>query len=1505
MLPGGPADKFGNRYETWWTVSELVRILHGDADDIRIEVPGVDKAEFVVTKGACREFHQVKRSHPNGKWSLDALRANGLLSEFGRMLAGNLDRFVFASGSEARELSDLCAAARGSSSVAEFKDVFLASKKQKQGFEKLCACWKFDVPTAVELLKRIKVHTIDERQLEEKVRWGVKALFLADPQSVVDALRTIVTDSVHDRIDRKHLVKQLDRRGYPLRRLTSPESAITAVQTATDHYLEGARQRLIRHQLIPRAAANDLLAKLDGTDTVSIVTGGAGVGKTACVVQIVDALRAQGLPVLAFRLDRHMSASTTKKLGNCLDLEESPVLVLSAAANEIARPGVLIIDQVDAVSTMSGRSSVAFELVEHLVHEARGAQGQTTIHTVVVCRAFDWNNDHRLRQLAPNSQDPIELAEFTVDEVKKILGGASFEPTLFKQRQIELLRLPQNLYLFLEIGFDTSSTPAFDRVMDLYNRYWERKRRSASERAAPSPDEWMAVIETVCNEMNATQRLEVPKEKLDMVSQEYLNQMASEGVLTFDGRRYGFGHESFFDYCFARLFVARTGTVVSFLQASEQHLFRRAQVRQVLAYLRDADFDRYLRELRALLSDEGIRPHLKDLAFALLADVTNPRQEEWMIWEEWMTPGDASVDGTTRPDKLSARAWQRFCTSPGWFDFAYQRGLVEGWLPSDNPRVVDNVVGNYLRIQQRYAPDRVAALLEPYTEHGDPWPIRLRYVMQWAELHTNRRFFDLFLRLVDNGVLDEARGPIGENSTFWDILYPLGKDRPEWVPEALACRIQRRHAVMRAASKDLHSSEIIGYSSIAAEMLLVSAEQVPAMFVKHLLPVVLKISGSSLTGDSPPRRDKVWLRLIQTDHPSGEGACLLGLARALAALAGNVDNDLKDVIADLRSRDTYVSNYLLLALYRGGAARYADEAIAVLCVEPWRFQCGFTDSPNWCASETIRSAVPHCTPKNRERLEAVVLKYVSPNEHSKHGYSSHGRARFALLTAIPVELLSAAARNHIQELTRKFGEPEGEPRGIVRGYVTSPIEQSSADLMTDEQWLRAIKKYDSEERAPLAHNELRGGALELARALGARVKEDPARFARLSLRFPIEANPLYMKGVLGALKDAEIPYDLKLQVCRKAFTNTGVPCGAEIADVLGAAEDPLPDDAVCMLHWIATEHGDPAKEAWQEDAGRGQRYYGGDILTNGINTVRGRAAEAIQSLILTNAVYIDRFRTTLERMVQDRSTAVLSCVAGTLRAVANRDTELAKSLFQNMNLSEDSLLATPHVDYFLRNLLRNNYAELEPIIVRMIRSSDTGVQQTGARLASFAVLQNGSNGVALVEEALNGDTGSRLGVAQVAAANCANPECRAWCRESLVVLFDDAAAEVRSEAASCFRYMVVEDLDESAALITSFCDSKAYEDDSGSLLRELEKARGRLPGEACLACEKFLDRFSREATDIRTQHFAGAYALAKLVFRTYQQHQDDEWTSRTLDLIDRLYVEGIVDVHGEMEKFER
>ena len=81
-------------------------------------------------------------------------------------------------------------------------------------------------------------------------------------------------------------------------------------------------------------------------------------------------------------------------------------------------------------------------------------------------------------------------------------------------------------------------------------------------------------------------------------------------------------------YCFARTLPNGGRDFVTFLENDAQHLFRRAQLRQVFAFLRDDDFAAYLASLSSLISSERIRPHLKLLAVELLAAHPQARDEE-------------------------------------------------------------------------------------------------------------------------------------------------------------------------------------------------------------------------------------------------------------------------------------------------------------------------------------------------------------------------------------------------------------------------------------------------------------------------------------------------------------------------------------------------------------------------------------------------------------------------------------------------------------------------------------------------------------------------------------------------------------------------------------------------------------------------------------------------------------------------------------------------------------
>ena len=680
-LPGGPSDKIGNRYELWWTISQFVRIIDGKAESIRIEDPTIDKAEFVITAGDCREFHQTKRSHPEGKWSLYSLQSL-LQTMFNQLSASTNTRFIFISGSEARELKELTARAVDAKDLQEFESVFVSAESQKKNFNILKDFWNADTATAYEILQRIEVRTIDEIGIEQQVRDSLSARFLTKPDNVCDVLRSFAEDSIHDEINHERLISYLKSKGFTLRQLAKPDDAPSLISGATDRYLK-ARRMLIQDTLIPRSSTQEILSKTKENETNGIncvLTGKAGGGKTGCVIECVETLRKRDdAVVLAFRLDRIDPVSSTKKLGEHLDLEESPALVLATAAESMSCDAVLIIDQLDAVSTTSGRSSDFFEVVEDLLDEVRGLRNRVKFHVIVVCRKFDWENDHRLRR--PLGKEPVEVSviDFSLDEVKSVIESGGFKADLFNAKQLELLCLPQNLSLFLDTNYNSGSRPPFFTQKDLFDRYWNEKRQAVKDRIDPPSDHWIDVIQGLCDKMTESRQLSVLRERLDQFPPDYLRSMKSEGVLSEDQNCYSFGHEAFFDYCFARVFIGKQESLIKFLKKSKQHLFCRAQVRQILIYLRDVDRERYCEELNALLTDEKIRYHLKDLAVAVAVEMPNPEEAEWNVLKPWIESQlEAIKSGTPNTDKFASLVWSRFFSSQSWFQVADAKGTYRG-----------------------------------------------------------------------------------------------------------------------------------------------------------------------------------------------------------------------------------------------------------------------------------------------------------------------------------------------------------------------------------------------------------------------------------------------------------------------------------------------------------------------------------------------------------------------------------------------------------------------------------------------------------------------------------------------------------------------------------------------------------------------------------------------------------------------------------------------------------
>src|SRR3546814_6760921 len=86
-----------------------------------------------------------------------------------------------------------------------------------------------------------------------------------------------------------------------------------------------------------------------------LVAGGAGMGKSAVIADVIDRLRDDGTLHLAFRVDQAGAIATLDELGaQTVGTADNPVVILEQLA--AGKRAVLIVDQADAVSEVSGRS---------------------------------------------------------------------------------------------------------------------------------------------------------------------------------------------------------------------------------------------------------------------------------------------------------------------------------------------------------------------------------------------------------------------------------------------------------------------------------------------------------------------------------------------------------------------------------------------------------------------------------------------------------------------------------------------------------------------------------------------------------------------------------------------------------------------------------------------------------------------------------------------------------------------------------------------------------------------------------------------------------------------------------------------------------------------------------------------------------------------------------------------------------------------------------------------
>jgi hypothetical protein len=1497
-LPGGATDKLGNRYEGRWTVFCMVDVMDEKADFIHLEKPGEDSFEFFVSRNSQQlECHQVKRQKSGlGHWTLSALENTQIqvLTDFWGKLSDPDIFCVFVSTQDADQLRELADRARSAQSWVEFEQEFLKSSKQSTNFSNLCKIWG-NCPQikAYEALQRIRAETVGEEFLLNVVESRIAALVEGDSKTVRLELAELVLEKIHHKLTAYDIWHELENRGYCRRQWGKDLHVIAAVKTVNESYLSSLQDMSIAGRPpISRDEVQTVCDRLTGGEGKRsvLLVGEAGVGKTGVMLQVVEQLRQHGLPILAFRIDNLNPEPMPDNVGQQLGLPGSPAVVLA----NIAQGGdcVLVIDQIDAVSLASGRNPQFFICIEQIIKQA---QAYPNMRLLLACRKFDLDNDSRFKKLTGEKgvAETLFVNRLSYEKVREVVAEIGLDETRLTERQLNLLSIPLHLSLLAEIPQDTAiDTLSFTIAKDLLDQFWKYKQLRVKERLGRVV-QWTQVINLLCDRLSneQIQGLSVSENIVDDYVDDAMA-MAAEHVLAWEGKRIRFFHEAFFDYAFARSFAARGQNLLSFLRSAEQHLFRRAQLRQILIHEREADFEQYLNDLSELLNSTDIRFHLKRVVFALLVSLPDPREEEWQLISRL-------INEPAHP--LSQEAWRVLRSSVQWFKLLDSLGIVEQWLYGEDEYLTNQVI-SILSMMQNSVSERVVELISPFIGTSDIWFHRLKQFTR-SDLYANRCSFDLFLKLIQAGVCDQQSDSQDNNEDFWLQIYSLKEKKPDWACEAIACYLNHYLDLGIVASQPNifdRKSGVLPQSRVDHEILQECAQKSPESFAVQVLPFVIRILKLTVQGQNDlPWSDPIWTYPYKVGRDDIEDSILSSLQATLSSLAQNRSNLLLDVLEQIRNLDFEITQYLLMCIYLADGQGFADEAVDYLCNQPTRLKVSYLCDSYWTARQLLEAITPYCSNERLEQLGKVLLNYYPDGERGAY----HDHAQLTLLEGIVSFRRSEKVSERLGQLYRKF---EQQPNRPSNSLVSSVIPESATEEMTDKRWLKAIAKYkfDQEYRGK-EERFVDSEASLLPESLRNQVEREPKRFAKLVQQFPDDTHPSYFNAVLRGIAGVGTEIEIVLAVCKHCHQLPQRPCGLWISCLIGEqAELPWTQEAFDILTWYALNDPDPRQELWRTQAANGQVYYRGDVLMDGINTVRGTAANAIASLISADKTRVPYFQSVLIVMVSDPSIAVRARVAEALSAVLNYDRDLAIQLFLDLCATEDVLLGTQTVKDFLYYAAQTHFETLKPIIERMIASDLPDVIQAGSRQACVASLRI-KDARSLAVQCLSGTESHQLGAAEIFVMKFRSAYFREFCQTGLVRLFQSTSEKVRNQVARCFSKLEEDELSQHIELANQFIQSPAFIDNSYDLIRALEKTTARLPELTYSACDRYANHLiEQHARSGRV--FREVNSISQLLVKVYSQSTiNSNLQSQCLDLIDRLAEMEVYGLEKALDEFER
>lgn len=1373
---GGLGAKLADVYEGYWTVLRgVLPVLDSTFSTLRVEPPGEDSIEFKLfghaVDGAI-EGHQCKRSHAN-TWTLTALRRVGFLAG----LRGMTDRgwhAVFVS----EQTSVLGSLAEKAGRVAgdEFRRDL--NRKEKSAFDELLLEWGLDEDALHERLRLMAFIVVGHEALKRLTLAHLPYVIEGDPEAAVSVLWQSLKETAPAELDSVALWDLLKAAGHGPRG-GDPIDLAGRLSGLADTYVRHAKLER-PHSLaeIPRLQAAEIVAVVTGTDRPSAImlTGAPGSGKSNVLAQVVSGLRDRGVVVGVLRLDDADPVSTAEALGRqeSIGFGGSPVAVVARA--KAGRVGVLVVDQVDTMSRLSGRGDKVRWAVADMLENLR-ASGDLTL--IMACRTEDLTFDPDLRRLvgmdgSGDAEQPrvFELSELTVAEVNSALNRIGLDTSSAASKLVELLRSPLNLGLFIEI-FEGSSEGDQDSLMatrsrmNLLDRYHQWKSDRCREKLGING--FSATTLQIAARMHDDDTLSLPLNRMTLI-RDSVDTLIHHGVLVRDQERVRFFHETYYEYLVALNVLNDGRNAADVLSEGAQLLSRRGLVRAILTLERD-DPPRYREDLARVLAP-GNRSHIRGAVLSLLGTQSEVDREEIELLLS------IAADAT---DPMRNQAIRTLTTKPFAEAFANLGMLdvvAEVYRRTNRPgddqtrTALQNLSQQellYLVVEAaRFRPDRAAQAALPIaqqTDQIDQWIGALTRLTYLAGIEggpgegTGSDLLQLFRSALSTICASESGGgsltgqPSESQVALDRWLSDSGAvhavdnfiDRfPIVAADAVALWLDaaRRIADHRGSEqRSVFDRGPLASYRRSGPKLRKCAEQTPLHYVQQLSDFTLDDyrrigtgpgwtpTESSLDPAEGLRQD---IRLFITAD-SLESQADDAIRAAVAATASSNPDLLAPILNRFADLDTFAAHRLLAVAYSNATGSLIDDAARWIEDPRVRgFPEGSTQGWAW-GSVVARVAAAGNDVQRARAFSLVEATYRLHDDHSDATAVDTGaplteeeHVVLSLLRRETGDQMPANLCRRLDVLDAVMGEAVNEPAPLFRIGFIERTEVSIPTDLDDAEWLTMVTDWPDAETAEEQSDARKRG-------LRAAAEQDPSRFARLLIDFPVSAPATatiaVLAGITAALETLPQTDELRqgtnvvrvYDAIRNAFGRPHDPdldmamarCIHHLADL-----PDLPEDIILIPTKICDLDRNPTDgEVWHDHL-VGQAY----------SQPRGVALNTVAALLAPSATRAERLalvRPFLDQVTTDPSDAVQILVPQSLAIAWSEAPELVVALAEDwLAAATSAVFEAPRLSELMW-LMRERYPSWTAACLRKMAASPADpARAIAARMATMLAVDN-------------------------------------------------------------------------------------------------------------------------------------------------------------------------------------